>query len=394
MSGLVAMPTPNVVQPGYGVPVAYPAAPMAMPQVAPAGLYGVPTMAAEAWTPTQTYAAQPVPPMPITAYMPQPIAPAVAYPSIAPAMAYPLPPQAIPTAPQAQGLLTLIDQLLGRLGSAAQQGVSVIDRFCESVAGFFASAPSSPSSGPKPPTPAGPTRFVISSFNILSSSAGNGKGYAPGTERIDEVLQILKNNQVSVVGFQEMDQKQHAEFKKQAGDTYGTFVGASGVRGYHDTVIAWRKDTWKLVKGETLTVPSYGGRESKVPYVLLRNKQTGQEAYVINAHNPANTKRYHHQERYRDAAARQEADLAKRLFEQTGLPVFVVGDMNSVSEARDIFTKQAPLKAANPAGKAGIDWIFGSKDVAFSEFKRVRTDLIKKTTDHPVVFTEVRIGGK
>jgi hypothetical protein len=80
---------------------------------------------------------------------------------------------------------------------------------------------------------------------------------------------------------------------------------------------------------------------------------------------------------------------------ESGLPVFVMGDMNSVSEARDIFTQGADLKAANGPKQAGIDWVFGSKKgVAFSAFRRVRDALIQKTTDHPVVFTNVRIDGK
>lgn len=235
------------------------------------------------------------------------------------------------------------------------------------------------------------TRFVLSSFNVLSTGAGKSKGFAPGPERMQDVARILKANDVSVVGLQEMAHDQLVAFKKDAGDEYGTFAGASGKPGYHDTTIAWRKDTWKLVQGDHLTVPSYGGMDSKVPYVLLRNKQTGQEAYFIDAHNPANTRRFHNQERFRDAAARQEAALAKQLLEKSGLPVFVMGDMNSVGDAQRIFTERAPLKAANPAGKRGIDWIFGSKDVKFSQFRREKSRLIAKTTDHPVVFTNVKI---
>lgn len=237
----------------------------------------------------------------------------------------------------------------------------------------------------------GATRFVLSSFNVLSTGAGKGKGYAPGPERMQDVARILKANDVSVVGLQEMAHDQLVAFKKNAGDEYGTFAGASGRPGYHDTTIAWRKDNWKLIQGDHLTVPSYGGMDSKVPYVLLRNKQTGQEAYFIDAHNPANTRRFHNQERFRDAAARQEAALAKKLLEKSGLPVFVMGDMNSVGEAQKIFTERAPLKAANPAGKRGIDWIFGSKDVKFSKFRREKGRIISKTTDHPVVFTNVKI---
>lgn len=244
---------------------------------------------------------------------------------------------------------------------------------------------------PKAPDAKGATDFVLSSFNVLSSGAGNSKGFRSGTERIRDVVKILKANDVSVAGFQEMDHRQLEMFKKLAGDEYGTFAGASGKPGYHDTALAWRKDTWKLEKSGTITVPSYGGKPSKVPYVRLRNKETGQEAFFIDVHNPANTKRYHHQERFRDAAARKEADLAKRLFERTGLPVFVTGDMNSVGEAREIFTNRAPLKAANPRGKAGIDWIFGTHGTKFSKFRRTRDGLIGRTTDHPVVFTNVKI---
>lgn len=241
------------------------------------------------------------------------------------------------------------------------------------------------------PDAKGDTNFVLSSFNVLSSGAGNSKGFRSGTDRIRDAVKILKANDVSVVGFQEMDHRQLETFKKLAGDEYGTFAGASGKPGYHDTALAWRKDTWKLEKAGTITVPSYGGRASKVPYVRLRNKETGQEAFFIDVHNPANTKRFHNQERFRDAAARKEADLAKRLFERTGLPVFVTGDMNSVGEAREIFTDRAPLKAANPRGKAGIDWIFGTQGTKFSKFRRTREGLISRTTDHPVVFTNVKI---
>lgn len=290
-----------------------------------------------------------------------------------------------------------------QMASLMQELARLQQQLDQLLAGLFQppTPPAWPAPAPAPlPSPApapatgGPTRFVLSSFNVLSSSAGKSKGYAPGTARIHDVVRILDANRVGVVGFQEMAADQLQEFKKIAGDRYATFAGASGKKGYHDTTIAWRKDAWKLEQSGTITVPSYAGIASQVPYVRLRNKQTGQEAYFVDAHNPANTKRYHHQERYRDAAARLEADLVDRLMDQTGLPVFLVGDMNSVKEAHAIVTQRADVKAANPRGKAGIDWIFGSKDVDFSGFRRTREGLIARTTDHPVVFTDVRIGGR
>jgi hypothetical protein len=82
----------------------------------------------------------------------------------------------------------------------------------------------------------------------------------------------------------------------------------------------------------------------------------------------------------------------------TGLPVFMVGDMNAAKPAYDIFSQGAPLVSANAQGGrrglAGIDWIFGSKGVQFSHFNRVRDTLVQKTTDHPVVFSNVSIKGQ
>jgi exonuclease III len=201
-----------------------------------------------------------------------------------------------------------------------------------------------------------------------------------------------------VVGFQEVKPDQLAAFKRLAGDQYGTFAGDSGKKGYYDTTLAWRKDQWDLVKSGTITVPSYAGIASKVPYVRLRNKQTGQEAYFVDAHNPANTKRYHHQDAYRNAALRQETTLVNQLIQQTGLPVFLVGDMNDAKTADNIVQQGAPMVAANASGgrlqHPGIDWIFGSKGVQFSGFSRERDALIQKTTDHSVPFAHVRINGR
>ncbi|MFP5504148.1 MAG: endonuclease/exonuclease/phosphatase family protein [Candidatus Sericytochromatia bacterium] len=288
-----------------------------------------------------------------------------------------------------------LDRLLQSLGAVATPPVTgVIGQAWQNLTNLFSSQPTPPPAAPLQPGKNGVTKFVLSSFNVLSSNAGNGKGYASGTSRMHGVEDILQANNVSVVGLQEVDSKQLTEFKKIAGDEYATFKGASGKPGYHDAVIAWRKAEWKKVDTGLLDVPSYGGRNSKVPYVRLRNRQTGQEAYFVNAHNPANTRRYHNQDRFRNEAARREAELVDRLVQQTGLPVFLVGDMNSVREAHQIITKNAPLKAANPPGKAGIDWIFGTKDAHFSKFRRDRGGLIGKTTDHPVVFTQVKLGHK
>lgn len=256
-------------------------------------------------------------------------------------------------------------------------------------------APGTPQQPPQTPGPKGATNFVISSFNVLSSTAGIPKHFASGVQRMNWAVDILKQHNVSVAGLQEMKPDQLAEFRRVAGAQYGSFAGDSGMKNYFDTTIVWRKDTWDLEKSGTITVPSYEGRASKVPYVLLKNKQTGQEAYFVDVHNPANTKMHHHQDGYRNTAVRQEAAFVKQLLQQSGLPVFVTGDFNDVKTAHDVMTKDAGLSAANDQThqRAGIDWVFGSKGVQFSNYTRTRDGMIAKTTDHPVVFTQAHIKG-
>ncbi|HEY9721452.1 MAG TPA: endonuclease/exonuclease/phosphatase family protein [Oscillatoriaceae cyanobacterium] len=266
------------------------------------------------------------------------------------------------------------------------------------IKAFGPAAPSTPTA-PTAPTPAphanGATDFVISSFNILSSSAGAAKGAAPAAQRMQGVVDFLHQHNVSVVGMQEMKTDQLADFKRLAGNEYDVFTGVSGFKNYYDAALAWRKDTWSLVSSGRFTVPSYFGIASQVPYVCLRNKQTGQEAYFVDAHNPTNTAKRHHQEGYRAQAATDEAAFVKQLEQQTGLPVFMVGDMNSVQPAYDTFTKGAPLVAANAQGgklkHPGIDWIFGTKGVSFSGFQRLRDALVQRTTDHSVPFATAHI---
>lgn len=254
-----------------------------------------------------------------------------------------------------------------------------------------------PSPAPTPPVASakGATDFVISSFNILSSSAGAAKGAAPAAQRMQKVVDILHAHDVSVVGMQEMKTDQLADFKRLAGSEYDVFTGQSGFKNYYDAAIAWRKDTWSLVSSGRFTAPSYFGIASQVPYVCLRNKQTGQEAYFVDAHNPTNTAKRHHQAGYRAQAAKDEAAFVKQLIQQTGKPVFLVGDMNSVQPAYDTFTKGAPLTAANAQGgkltQPGIDWIFGSKGVQFSHFSRVRDAMVQAATDHSVPFATAHI---
>lgn len=262
------------------------------------------------------------------------------------------------------------------------------------------SPPSAPSS-PAPPQKA--TDFVISSFNVLGSShtvpGGEKPWMASGPARIHSAVQLLAAHKVDVVGFQELQGDQLREFLKVAGDRYAVYPGFSLGKKEVVNSIAWRKDTWELVRPGSIEIPYFNGTRRDMPVVLLRHRKTGQEAYFANFHNPADTRRFHNQERWRDEATSKQVDLVNRLRRESGLPVFITGDMNEREEYFQRMTSGAPMAAANegPGGRApkkmGIDWIFGSPEVTFSGYTRDRSALVQRTTDHPMIVSRARIGG-
>ena len=60
--------------------------------------------------------------------------------------------------------------------------------------------------------------------------------------------------------------------------------------------IAWRRDRFELVGADTVAIPYFNGRIRQMPVVRLRDRATSQDSIFINVHNPANTRRFPHQE--------------------------------------------------------------------------------------------------
>lgn len=262
----------------------------------------------------------------------------------------------------------------------------------------------SPTPAPPPQTATRRTDFVISSFNVLGSSHTRGPGsdrpgMAPGTTRIRTAAELLERHDVDIVGFQEFQRDQFTEFQKVAGKTFAVYPGFQLGKPEVVNSIAWRKDTWDLVKADHIEIPYFNGQKRKMPVIRLRHKETGQEAYFANFHNPASTRKYGDQERWRDVATDQQIALVNRLRRETGLPVFITGDMNEREEYFDRMTRGADMVSADtgPKGqrpkKMGIDWIFGSEGVSFSSYQRDRSALVQKTSDHPMIVSKARIRG-
>ena len=251
-------------------------------------------------------------------------------------------------------------------------------------------------------TPAAPVEVTVATFNVLGSvhtaPGGNRAEMASGTERIEGVRELLTRHDVSVAGLQEFLPDQRRTFARRVpGWELYPALGADKRTG--ENSVAWRSDTWDLVQPAMVQVPDAYGVERPLPYVLLRHRASGLKVYVSTFHNPADTRLHHHQEPFREAAEQREVEVFNRL-EKTGVPQLVTGDMN---ERRDYFcaiTSGTPL--TTPAGGSNdgtcrppshpqIDWIFGSPGVQWTGYTVDRDDLVRRTSDHPIVVAGARL---
>lgn len=263
-----------------------------------------------------------------------------------------------------------------------------------------------PSKTPDPtPEPPPVLDFTISSFNMLGSShtsgAGKRPGMASGRTRAGRAADLVRRHGSDVVGFQEMQGDQLAAMQRQTSMDF--YPGFSMARRDTENSIGWRRAEFVAVEKHTVTIPYFDGHGRAMPYVRLRSLSTGLEAWFANFHNPADTSQYPRQQRWRDRATSIEISLANRLTEDTGLPVFITGDMNERDEYFCRMTGGAPMVAARGGSHSGgcrpdnpraVDWIFGSQGVTFSGYFEDRSHLVDITTDHPVVVSRVRIVGE
>ncbi len=243
-----------------------------------------------------------------------------------------------------------------------------------------------------------PTRFTVSSFNVLGSSHTRGRGgFASGVARSKGVARVVRKHSADVVGFQEMQRDQMRGFIRRTHKNFGLFPGLRRREIDGENSLAWRKSQFRLVSARTVNIPYFKGRKRQMPVIKLQSRATGTTAWFANFHNPAH-KRY---AKARKRAIRIEVRLARKLH-RTGLPVFITGDMNERERVFCPMTGNAPMKAARGGshGAAGcrannpwyVDWVFGSrKRVAFGHYKEDTSRLVKRTTDHPVIVTDVRL---
>jgi len=246
-----------------------------------------------------------------------------------------------------------------------------------------------------------PTHVRMSSFNLLgyghTAPGGDRNGWADGVTRMNWAVRIIKNNRAEVIGFQEMQKPQYQRFHQLLGTRYGTYPGNQLTTAAMANTIAWRLSTWELVEARTIQIPYFHGNLIRMPYVLLRNRLTGREAWFYNSHNPADA--HGPAQRWRNAAVRLEVGLFNQLrVDYPTTPVISTGDENDKARYFCPVVTQTDMRASNGGGVLSgscvapdpmhVDWVMGSTGVSFTWHEALHTALVRKTTDHFVVMAD------
>lgn len=250
-----------------------------------------------------------------------------------------------------------------------------------------------------------PFTFTIASFNVLGHShslpSGAAARFADSGVRMGWTLSALAGSGVDVVGLQELQPQQVGHLLGRGGGTWSLWPGRALGREAGANSLAWRKSEFEMVKGETITVPYFGGRPWPMPYVLLEHRATGRQIWVASFHNPANKDNPKQNTAHRRVAIGRESVLARSL-EATGIPVFFTGDYNDRAKAFCPITTNTELKAANggstgpscsPPGRMEVDWVFGSDRVTFSGYAAIKGGLVGRASDHPLVVARATVPG-
>lgn len=241
--------------------------------------------------------------------------------------------------------------------------------------------------------------FTVATFNVLGASHTESprRGFATYPSRMRRTVALIEQRGFDIVGFQEYQKPQHELFVRLTDRRWGVYPGLREGRRPVQNSIVWRRSDWSLAEKGLYKIPYFYGKLVSQPYVRLRNHHSGEEVWVINTHNPADSRGP--AQRHRDRAVAIQIDLANRLG-QTGTPVFLVGDFNDREEAFCPITASTDLKASAPGGGwsdgrctapryTRVDWVFLSRPVSVLThvmLDNAETDYI---TDHPVVYAEV-----
>ncbi len=289
--------------------------------------------------------------------------------------------QAVAAIPILKNMISVVNQIIAI--KQAEQGAASLGTTANAVAGSYAA----PTTGGGAAAAAGNDSFTLASFNVLGDShtvkGGNApKKYGDSGKRIKGAIETLRKHDVEVAGLQEFQKSQRADFKKLAPE-YDIATAAGDAKG--DNAVIWRKDRFKMIEKRSVTVKYFKGKAKPMPVVLLEDLKTGKRAWVISVHNPVAKENA----KYRRYDEKVEADYVAKLRAETGLPVYLVGDFNDHEEAKEPLTTTGGLTSFHDGSfKLGIDQLFATPGVTFSNSLTDSSTRKAKISDHPIVVSE------
>lgn len=229
----------------------------------------------------------------------------------------------------------------------------------------------------------------VASLNILGSNhVGRGLARAAGEAA------LLENRGVDIVGLQEVQRDQRQVFLRQMPSYTMWPQDAVGRQGYR-LQIMFRTAQYEMVDGGSVNAP-FVGMSVPMPYVLLRDRSTGVEFWVVDAHLSPQGRQGE-----RNAGTVIQEALVDRLNDTH--PVVMVGDMNEHASWFCRMASNVPVFSANggsssdctPPGPLRIDWIVGSDDgdgtVAFSGYAQDDATKRLRLSDHYLVYATASV---
>ncbi|MFC5727915.1 endonuclease/exonuclease/phosphatase family protein [Nocardioides vastitatis] len=232
--------------------------------------------------------------------------------------------------------------------------------------------------------------FRIATLNILGSNHAGG-----GLSRAAREVGLLKSRGIQLVGLQEVQRDQRGVFISGLSNMQMWPQDALGRDGYR-VQIMWRTDRFELVDSGGRSHTFNGIPSVPIPYVLLRDKNTGSQFWVIVSHHSPNGL-----QAQRDVSTRIQVDLVNEL-KATGHPVLLMGDFNEKATFFCEVARDAGMTAANGGGYSGgctvpggplrIDWILGTAaDVRFSGYHQDGTTKSTGMSDHYLIYADATI---
>lgn len=263
------------------------------------------------------------------------------------------------------------------------------------------SVPSPSVSGLDPaPTPRARRSFSfrIASLNVLgavhTSPFSRDDHYAPARIRIEWTKDLLRElGDPGILGLQEVTSSQLRHLMRATRYRFAAYPGDDGRGGVQQSLI-WKRSVWRADRQLTIRIP-FMRWERRQPAVRLVHRRTGRRVWVLNVHNAPGGL-----QRQRNRALDIELRLIRNL-RSTGLPVLFVGDLNEKRTAyckvvgrTDLYSPAGgwvtPNRCRAPDGMR-VDWIFGSRGLAFRRYDMFESPLKRWVNDHRVPVTNVTV---